>query len=117
MEIQGMIQHLQAGTQDVVKVMQDSQQKTETSVRHSTEAVAALAAITEAVSVITEMNIQIASAAEEQSAVAEDINRNVTTIGMVACEVATGADEASKASVQLTQLAEQQRHLVNQFKV
>ncbi|TWI52479.1 methyl-accepting chemotaxis protein [Pseudomonas duriflava] len=116
-EIQSMIQQLQGGTHDVVKIMQDSQAKTEVTVKHSAEAAAALVAITKAVSVITEMNTQIASAAEEQSAVAEDINRNVTTIGMVACEVAAGADEASQASAQLTQLAEQQRRLVSQFKV
>lgn len=116
-EIHGMIQSLQKGTLDVVKVMQSSQEKAEVSVRHSSETVDALAAITEAISVINELNAQIASAAEEQSAVAEDINRNVTTIGMVASEVANGADKASRASEQLTEMAEQQRSLVNQFKV
>ena len=116
-EIHGMIQSLQDGTLDVVKVMQNSQEKAEVSVRHSSETVGALAAITEAISVINELNAQIASAAEEQSAVAEDINRNVTTIGMVASEVADGADKASRASEQLIGMAEQQRRLVNQFKV
>ena len=116
-EIQTMIQQLQSGTQDVVQIMQASQAKTETSVQQSSEAAAALAAITEAVSVITEMNIQIAGAAEEQSAVAENINRNVTVIGTVASEVAQGAEQSSHASAELTQLAEQQRRLVNQFKV
>ncbi|WP_244242971.1 hypothetical protein, partial [Pseudomonas aeruginosa] len=55
--------------------------------------------------------------AEEQSAVAEDINRNVANIGQVANQVAGGADEASQASAELTRLAEQQRRLVNQFRV
>jgi methyl-accepting chemotaxis protein len=63
------------------------------------------------------MNTQIASAAEEQSAVADDINRNVINIGQVANEVAGGADESSSASAGLTKLAEQQRRLINQFKV
>jgi methyl-accepting chemotaxis protein len=49
--------------------------------------------------------------------VAEDINRNVTNIGQVAAEVAGGADEASAASSELTKLAEQQRRLINQFRV
>lgn len=66
---------------------------------------------------INDMNTQIASAAEQQSAVAEDINRNVTNIGNVAHEVAGGADEASAASAELTKLAEQQRRLINQFRV
>ncbi|MHB9797125.1 methyl-accepting chemotaxis protein [Pseudomonas sp. MT3] len=116
-EIQSMIQQLQHGTREVVQVMQQSQEKTDDSVRHASEAAQALESITQAVSVINDMNTQIASAAEEQSAVAEDINRNVSNIGMVANQVAGGADEASQASAELTKLAEQQRRLVNQFKV
>lgn len=116
-EIQSMIQQLQQGTRDVVKVMQDSQDRTDDSVRHARQAAEALESITQAVSVINDMNTQIASAAEEQSAVAEDINRNVSNIGQVANQVAGGADEASQASAELTRLAEQQRRLVNQFKV
>ncbi|OYT97163.1 MAG: chemotaxis protein [Pseudomonas sp. PGPPP3] len=116
-EIQSMIQQLQHGTREVVKVMEDSQAKTDDSVKHAAEAAQALESITQAVSVINDMNTQIASAAEEQSAVAEDINRNVTNIGQVANEVASGADEASQASAELTKLAEQQRRLINQFRV
>ncbi|MET1078306.1 MAG: methyl-accepting chemotaxis protein [Pseudomonas sp.] len=116
-EIQSMIQQLQHGTREVVKVMEDSQARTDDSVHHAAQAAQALEAITRAVSVINDMNNQIASAAEEQSAVAEDINRNVTNIGQVANEVAGGADEASQASSELTKLAEQQRRLINQFKV
>ncbi|WP_420359257.1 methyl-accepting chemotaxis protein [Pseudomonas kairouanensis] len=116
-EIQTMIQQLQQGTRDVVRVMEDSQNRTDESVHHAAKAAEALETITQAVSVINDMNTQIASAAEEQSAVAEDINRNVINIGQVANEVAGGADESSAASADLTQLAEQQRRLVNQFKV
>jgi methyl-accepting chemotaxis protein len=101
----------------VVQVMEQSQNRTQRSVEQADAAAEALQAITPAVSLINDMNTQIASAAEEQSAVAEDINRNVTNIGQVANEVAGGADEASQASAQLTKLAEQQRRLINQFKV
>jgi len=116
-EIQAMIQQLQQGTRDVVRVMEDSQNRTDESVQHAAQAAEALETITQAVSVINDMNTQIASAAEEQSAVAEDINRNVINIGQVANEVAGGADESSAASADLTKLAEQQRRLINQFKV
>lgn len=116
-EIQTMIQQLQQGTRDVVRVMEDSQNRTDESVQHAAKAAEALDAITQAVSVINDMNTQIASAAEEQSAVADDINRNVINIGQVANEVAGGADESSAASADLTKLAEQQRRLINQFKV
>ncbi|MFT0866820.1 methyl-accepting chemotaxis protein [Pseudomonas sp. CAM1A] len=116
-EIQQMIQQLQQGTREVVKVMEDSQGKTDDSVLQASRAAEALESITQAVSVINDMNTQIASAAEEQSAVAEDINRNVINIGQVAGEVAGGADESSQASAELTKLAEQQRRLINQFRV
>ena len=116
-EIQAMIQQLQQGTRDVVRVMEDSQNRTDESVLHASKAAEALETITRAVSVINDMNTQIASAAEEQSAVADDINRNVINIGQVANEVAGGADESSAASADLTKLAEQQRRLINQFRV
>ncbi|QKE62432.1 methyl-accepting chemotaxis protein [Aquipseudomonas campi] len=116
-EIQSMIQQLQHGTREVVSVMEQSQARTDDSVQQAAAAAQALESITQAVSVINDMNTQIASAAEEQSAVAEDINRNVTNIGQVAGEVAGGADEASQASAELTKLAEQQRRLINQFRV
>ncbi|MND99892.1 Methyl-accepting chemotaxis protein CtpH [compost metagenome] len=112
-----MIQHLQEGTRDVVRVMEDSQEKTSQSVVQAANAAQALKSITDAVSVINNMNTQIASAAEEQSAVAEDINRNVSNIGQVANELATGAGESSAASAELTTLAEQQLRLVSQFRI
>ena len=116
-EIQQMIEQLQNGTRETVKVMEQSRARTDQSVLQAEEADAALTSITQAVSVINDMNNQIASAAEEQSAVAEDINRNVTTIDTVAKDVAKGAGEASQASASLTKLAEHQRRLINQFKV
>ncbi|TLX60239.1 methyl-accepting chemotaxis protein [Stutzerimonas nosocomialis] len=116
-EIQNMIQQLQEGTRGVVQVMENSQSRTQQSVQQASEAARALESITQAVSVINDMNTQIASAAEQQSAVSEDINRNVSSIGQVAHEVAGGAEEASRASAGLTKLAEQQRRLINQFKV
>ncbi|MGN5519471.1 methyl-accepting chemotaxis protein [Halopseudomonas sp. Lyrl_26] len=116
-EIQQMIEQLQNGTRQTVRVMEQSRARTGESVLQAEEADAALMSITQAVSVISDMNIQIASAAEQQSAVAEDINRNVANIGTVANEVAGGAAESSTASAGLTKLAEHQRRLINQFRV
>jgi methyl-accepting chemotaxis protein len=116
-EIQTMIQQLQSGTRQVVQVMEGSQVKTDASVDLASKAAQSLETIASAVSVISDMNMQIASAAEEQSAVAEDINRNVINIGQVANEVAGGAEESSRASSELAGLAKQQHALINQFKV
>jgi methyl-accepting chemotaxis protein len=116
-EIQLMISQLQQGTQQVVQVMQQSQNRTESSLQQADEAKNALQTIAQAVSVISDMNAQIASAAEEQSAVAEDINRNITSIGLVASGVVGNADEVAQASVELSALAEKQHSLMGGFKV
>ncbi len=116
-EIQAIIQQLQHSTRELVRVMEQSQTRSNDSMQQAQIAAKALESITHVVSVIKDMNTQIASAAEEQNAVAEDINHNISNIGQVAAEVAGGADEASQASTELTRLAEQQRRLINQFKV
>lgn len=116
-EIQNMIQRLQAGTRETVALMQSSRAQTSRQVEQTQAANHALEIILAAVSEITEMNLQIASAAEEQSAVAEDINRNVVNIGRSAQAVHSEADSASSASQQLREVAEQQRQLAGRFRV
>lgn len=116
-EIQSMIQQLQQGTREVVIVMGQSQERTDVSVRQANEAAQAIELINQAVAVINNMNTQIASAAEEQSAVADDINRNVVNIRQVAFEVAGGAEEASRASAEQSKLAERQRRMISQFTI
>ncbi|APQ13280.1 chemotaxis protein [Pseudomonas oryzihabitans] len=116
-EIQTMIQRLQSGTRETVAVMQNSRTHTGKQVEQTQAASRALEAILAAVGEITEMNLQIASAAEEQSAVAEDINRNVVNIGQAANGVHEQADQASRAGGHLSELAERQRQLAARFKV
>jgi len=116
-EIQSMIQRLQSGTRETVALMQNSHAQTSNQVEQTQAASRALDVILNAVGEITEMNLQIASAAEEQSAVAEDINRNVVNIGQAANGVHDQADQASRAGVHLSALAEGQRQLAARFKV
>jgi methyl-accepting chemotaxis protein len=63
------------------------------------------------------MNTHIATAAEQQSAVAEDINRNISNINDVACQTSEGAGQTAAASRELARLGEHLRGLINQFKV
>ncbi|WP_409258703.1 methyl-accepting chemotaxis protein [Pseudomonas sp. AS2.8] len=116
-EIQSMIQRLQQGTREAVTVMQASGAQTSTQVAQTEATRHALDTILAAVGEITSMNLQIASAAEEQSAVAEDIKRNVVNIGQSAQAVHGEADSASRAGQQLRELAEQQRQLAGRFRV
>ena len=116
LEIHTMIEKLKAGIQDVVQAMDRSSKRMSESVRHAEGTTTALSAITEAVLLISDMNIQIASAAEEQSMVAEDISRNIESISLAAVEVAKEAEHTAAASETMTQLSAQQRKLIQQLK-
>jgi len=116
-EIRQVIERLQQGTRDVVESMHDGHLQAQDNVSHVALAVSALKRIGEAVSVITSMNLQIASAAEEQSAVAEEINRNVSGIRDVTESLAEQADESAQVSRSLNALANHQQGLMDQFKV
>jgi len=116
-QIRGVIQEIQTGTQAVVTTMQTSHAKAQDSAEQIQEASSALDRISQAVSVITDMNIQIASAAEEQSAVAEEVSRNVSAIREVTETLNNQASESAQISQQLNSLADQQLHMVEQFKV
>lgn len=116
-EIQEMIEKLQVGAQSAVKVMDDSRSKAEDSVTQAAKAASSLETITNSVSLIKDMNTQIATAAEQQSAVAEEINRNILNISEIVDRTADGASQTSTASHELADLAIQLQQLVNQFKV
>ena len=116
-EIQAMIENLQVGAQTAVKVMDESRAKAESSVSQAAKAGGSLEDITHSVSLINDMNTQIATAAEEQSAVAEEINRNIVNISEIVDRTADGANQTSIASEELASLAAQLQQLVNQFKV
>lgn len=116
LEIHTMIEKLNVGIQEVVQAMDRSSKRMSESVRHAEGTTTALSAITEAVLLISDMNIQIASAAEEQSMVAEDISRNIERISLGAAEVANEAEHTAAASEVMTQLSAQQKKLIQQFK-
>ena len=82
-EIESMIQRLQQAAQSATNTMSGGHEIAQTSVQQVSQAVAALDAITTAVERIKIMNTQIASAAEEQSAVTQEVKNNVETIDEV----------------------------------
>jgi len=116
-EIRQVIEGLQQGTQDVVGAMHEGQRQAQASATRMEQALPALQRIGEAVAVISDMNLQIASAAEEQSAVAEEVNRNVAGIRDVTESLAGQADESARISQALNRLANQQQALMEQFRV
>lgn len=116
-ETRQVIEQLQVGTQEVVSSMSNSHRQAQGSVEQVSQAVTALQQIGDAVTVITDMNLQIASAAEEQSAVAEEINSNVATIRDVTESLSEQANESARVSQSLNTLANQQQTLMDQFRV
>jgi len=116
-EIRQVIEALQGGTQGVVEAMHDGQRQAKDSVTRMEQAVPALQRVGEAVTVISDMNLQIASAAEQQSAVAEEVNRNVAGIRDVTESLSGQADESARISQALNRLANQQQALMEQFRV
>ena len=115
-EIQSMIESLQQGSKNAVKAMESSQHQSQQSVEQAVNARGSLDAITDAVTTISNMNIQIASAAKEQSSVAEEINQNVVNISQVVEQTAEGAQQTQTASHELSNLANELQQLVGQFK-
>ncbi|WP_371926582.1 methyl-accepting chemotaxis protein [Pseudomonas sp. KBS0802] len=112
-----VIEHLQSGTESVVTAMSKSQRLASGSVDQVSQAVTALSQIGDAVTVITSMNLQIASAAEEQNAVAEEINCNISIIRDVTESMSDRASESARISDSIYKLANQQQVLMNQFRV
>ncbi|GAB6043899.1 methyl-accepting chemotaxis protein [Endothiovibrio diazotrophicus] len=115
-EIQQMIEKLQAGSRNAVAAMNGGRERAEEGVRQVGEAGAALERIAGAVDAINDLNAQIASAAEEQSAVADEMNRNIVRINKLADENGHGARETATASQELANLAAALKGLVGQFR-
>jgi len=116
-EIQQMIGRLQSGAGEAVKVMQSGRVSAERSVQEAAQVGNALEAIVRAVDTINDMNTQIASAAEEQSAVTETLNRNVTAISQISQQTSDVANKTADESAQLTDLSAKLESLVLQFRV
>jgi methyl-accepting chemotaxis protein len=116
-EIRLVIERIQSGTRGVVATMHSSQTQAHSNAGQIQQAVQALSKISDAVTVISDMNLQIASAAEQQSAVAEEVNRNVSAIRTVTETLTGQATESAQISSQLNSLTTQQMKLMDQFRV
>ena len=116
-EIEELIVGLQAGTQQVATIMDNSRSLTESSVELTRRAGGSLESITRTVSAIQSMNQQIAAAAEQQSAVAEEINRSVLNVRDVSEQTSAASEETAASSVELARLGTHLQTLVGRFKV
>lgn len=116
-DIQGMLSKLQAGVQHAVTAMGNSEILTGDAVASASDAGKSLAGIDSAVREIADMTTQIATAAEEQSSVTAEIDKNLVQINTLAMNTAEGASKTAQESQRLNQLSVQLRQLVGQFRV
>ncbi len=114
-EIQGMLERLQQGTREAVSVMGRGREQADASVAEAVRAGEALESIAQSVTTINDMNTQIATAAEEQSAVAEEMNRNVVNISHLSTQTTEAADRTSHAAEELARLAVKLKGMVESF--
>jgi len=116
-EIETMVQTIRGGTQAAVNSMQHSRDKAEQALLQAQKAGEALDTISLQISRISDSNHIIASAAEEQSKVAREVDRNIINISDLAAQTATGAHQTSAAAHDLSRLAVNLNTLVVRFTV
>lgn len=116
-EIREVIERLQGGADTAVERMTGSSRKVGENVDAANNAGAALANITEAVKQIVDLNVQIASAAEEQTTVTEEINRNMVNISEQTDITAESAQSLATAAQELRNLSDNLHQTVGRFKV
>ncbi|WP_414879870.1 methyl-accepting chemotaxis protein [Pseudomonas sp. IT-P100] len=116
-EIHGMISLLQKGTQGAMITMGRSSETGRTTGELANRAGMSLDAISQLIDTINDMNAQIASASEEQNAVAEEVNRSMSHISQAADVVAGDAKNGAQTSRSLTDLGSRLGRLVGQFRI
>ncbi len=116
-EIEGMIVRLQAGAREAAAVMKLGTKTAEQNLEQVERARHSLVSISEAVSTINSMNTQIATAAEQQHTVADEINRNVVLISDSSRETAGHARQTRTIINDLGKRASGLQQAISQFKI
>ncbi|WP_454786175.1 methyl-accepting chemotaxis protein [Mangrovitalea sediminis] len=115
-EIQGMIERLQAETQNVVKRMESSREQASSTLSGAGQTTTAIADILGAVTAINSTNEQIAHATEEQTGAAESIDQSIVNISQLTGDVSDAATRTAAASETLRQMVDELHRLVVQFR-
>lgn len=115
-EINDTVEHLQRGAAQAVEAMATGRTQARAGVEQTLKTTACLESIVKAISTINNMNVQIASAAEEQSAVSEEITRSVVAINDLTNETTDGALQTTEASQDVARLASALQEMLRQFK-
>ncbi len=114
-EIEKMVAGIQNGTGEAVSSMQQSNQRTQSTLEMARAAGVALEQITQSIHQINERNLVIASASEEQAQVSREVDRNLVNIRDLATQSAAGANQTSAATHELSRLAVDLNAMVARF--
>ena len=115
-EIQVMIERLQQGARAAVQAMESSRESSTYTVQQANTANDSIDAISQSISVINEMNLQIAAAATQQSQVSDSINRNVQEIASMSHDMVGKVKTTEQGFEMLTTQCAQLEELVGQFR-
>lgn len=115
-EIREMIERLQGNTRSAVQRMEMSNDKVKSSVEMTSQAGQALSAITNSVANISDASVQIASAAEEQTSVSEDVSRNIENISTIAIETSSSSNNMAQAISQLDNAGRELQRVIGLFR-
>ncbi len=115
-EINDMIARLQTSANQAFTAMETGRSKAKLGVEQTVKGTASLESIIQAVAVINDMSAQIASAAEEQSSVSEEMTRSITAINDLTSETTDGALQTTQASQEVARLATALQDMVRRFR-
>lgn len=116
-EIEDTIAKLQAGAHNAVEAMTEGKEQTALTVQKTNEVSNSLNSIAQAVGIIKDMNQQVATAGEEQSAVSNEINQNISRISELASSSSEGAEKTAQSSSSMAELGQQLHENVKLFNV
>ncbi|MDA0118893.1 methyl-accepting chemotaxis protein [Vibrio sp. T11.5] len=117
LEIQNIVEKLQIGAENVVKVMDEGTAKATNASQLSSQAGEALNKINKEVHTIEDMNQHIATAAEEQTVTVNDINRNVVSLSDMASTVSGESAQMASSSKELGRVSDDLMAMINRFKL
>lgn len=116
-EIRTMLDKLKVGARDAVQAMEQGHEQAQRSVEQASNASNAINEITRAMTSISEMNTQIAAAAEEQSSVADEMNRSVVQISSESESTLGYSHDTSAAALEVGALATNLQEAISRFKI
>ncbi|WP_320151829.1 methyl-accepting chemotaxis protein [uncultured Tolumonas sp.] len=115
-QINSMLQTLHQGVRQAVDAMDSSQQHSQETVAETARIEQSLGTVNHAVTMINDMNLQIATAAEEQHAVTEEISRNLENIQHIVQELSSAAVKSAQATEEMASSGKALQDLVKQFR-